>query len=82
MSVKAFRLRWLRSILYQCPKRRGQSREMPKWSVRAYLHTSVGWGPRACSGRIKAGFRAREAAFSEAPSKVRRGRRSPEEEED
>lgn len=29
--------------------------------MRACLNTSVGWGPRACSGRIRAGFGAMES---------------------
>ena len=34
MCVKAFRLRWLRGIGYQCLKRRGQARKTPEWWVR------------------------------------------------
>lgn len=79
MFVKAFRLRWLRGIGYQCPKRRGQARKTPEWWVRACLHPSGGWGPAVSeSGLAKTG----EAPFSGAPSKVRRGRRRQEEEED
>lgn len=32
----------------------------------------MGWGPRAYSGRKRAGFREREASFSGVPCKVRR----------
>lgn len=82
MFVKPFRLRWLRGIGYQCPKRRGQAGKTPEWWVRACLHPSGGWGPITCSVRIRAGFKAGEAPFYGAPSKVRRGRRRQEEEED
>lgn len=52
MFVKAFRLRWLRGIGYQCLKRRGQARKTPEWWVRACgLHPSGGWGPIAYSVR-------------------------------
>lgn len=33
-------------------KRKEQAPETPERWVRACLHTSVGWCPRACSGRI------------------------------
>lgn len=50
-------------------KRKGQAWESSEWWVRVCLHTSVGWGLRACSGRIRAGFGVREAPFSEVSSK-------------
>lgn len=39
--------------------------------MRACLHTSVGWGPRACSGRIRPGLRVKEAPLSGVSNKGR-----------
>lgn len=50
-------------------KRKEQNPETPERWVRACLHTSVGWCPRAYSGRIRAGFGVRGNPFSGVPSK-------------